>query len=128
MSLFEYLFGKEPENRTLGINHPKLGKLVYEDEGWWKGETGIDGLRIEFFVSGDEDCVNENLAKDCAEVIENFNEYKQKAFLFLEKQRVYWKIQQELKFTPTDFRLYFRKGEKKYFSMNFYKRLDRSKR
>jgi len=119
MNFLEYLFGKNPKNQSLEINHSKLGKLIYEDEGWWKGETEINGLKIEFFVNGNEENVNEILAEDCAEVLENFNEYKQKALLFLEKQRLSWKIKQELKFTPTDFCLFFREGENKYFSMNF---------
>ena len=69
------------------VVHAKLGELIYEDEGWWKGKTEINKLKLEFFVDGNEFGVNENLAEECFEVLKNFEEFKQKAMRFLEEKK-----------------------------------------
>ena len=101
------------------IVHTKLGKLIYEDEGWWKGRTEIDGLKVEFFVDGSAKEINETLAEDCAEVLADFHKLKEKALVFLEKHRKDQQIHQELEFMPTEIWNFFRKGTDKYFTMGF---------
>ena len=119
MSYFEIFFGSKSEEPNIKINHPKLGKLYFRDEGWWKGKTKINELKIEFYIDGNEDAPNEIFVEDCLEILENFEEYKQKALNLLERQKNAWNIKQELEFTPTGLWNFFRKGKNKGFTMSF---------
>lgn len=77
-SLYSLLFGRDPK-AAREIMHPVLGKLVFEDEGWWKGSLEIDGQPVHFFIDDDGNGLEEGLDLICIEALRRFEEYDRAA-------------------------------------------------
>ena len=67
-SLNSFLFGRDP-NAINEIIHSELGKLVFEDEGWWKGSREINGQVVHFFINDDGEGLEKNLDLICIEAL-----------------------------------------------------------
>jgi hypothetical protein len=86
MNWFNSIWNEQSANNETTFNHHKLGQLKYENEGWWKGQKVINEHKIEFFVDGARQEVNENLADICYDVLSGFEFYFEKALAFIQSE------------------------------------------
>lgn len=127
MSWYEFLFGSKTTNLPSKKIHPKLGEIQYEDEGWWIGTVKInENLTIEFFVDGNEEKINSDLAYDCYEVLSNISEYLERAKILLNPLLMDYQILESIDFSRCDLGLFWRKGSDKGFTMSFFHKDDKN--
>jgi hypothetical protein len=99
MGFFDFLHDKTSKT-NLEIQHPGLGRLIYEDDGWWMGQVVLDGLEIEITIDGDENGIDAGLDEICIKVLNHFPEFHEKAQEKLKQTVLDYKILISLKFTP----------------------------
>ncbi len=119
MNWFSFLWSEERQNEETIMNHPKLGQIKYEDEGWWKGEKIIEENNIEFFVDGTEREIDETLADYCFDVLSKFEIYFENALTLIESELSIPKIEVKSRFTPNSISSFWKNQDKTMFYMWF---------
>lgn len=99
MACFDFLF-KKTNKKKLQIEHPELGTLTYDPDGWWNGKTSTNGYELELSIDGDETGVGFGLDEICVDVLRRFAEFKAKALIKLNQTVLEYKIPIALEFTP----------------------------
>lgn len=61
------------------LDHPTLGVVEFEDEGWWRGETKVGDRTIKFFIPDDGKGIDEAQADYCIERLTRFDDVLQDA-------------------------------------------------
>ena len=72
--------GSEPETKV--VEHPNLGRLLWEREDWWKGEFVWNGQRITIFLAGHTEPNAESIEK-CVEAVAMFDELNKRIRHFI---------------------------------------------
>lgn len=118
MGFFDFLRDKTLE-ADLELQHPKLGKLVYEEEGWWKGQLTHGEYEIEISINGNENGVDFGLDEICVYAVNNFSEFHEKAHVSLKQTVSDYKIPTPLEFTLSGIFNIWKEGDKEGFTIGF---------
>ena len=88
MGILSWLFG-EREPAPEPIDHPILGRLKPQPEGWWEGRCSLGGGRdIEFCIAGDREGPAPALVSPLLETLENWAIVESKIRAFIEPRIV----------------------------------------
>lgn len=101
MNWYDFLWGEGSNSKSLKLNHPKLGKMKYDnDEERWKGEIIIGENKIDFFVDGNEEKIDEDLADYCFDITSNFEFYSELAVQLIESELSISTTEAKFRFVP----------------------------
>ena len=84
------------------FQHPNLGQVVFEDEGWWRGKCKVGEREIEFSVPDDGTGIDEMQAESCVQVLRSFDMVVQKAVRLISSELKSPENEILCRFTPTD--------------------------
>lgn len=118
MGLFDFLKDKTLKT-DLVIQHPRLGRLTYQEEGWWEGQTSVDDYVIEFSINGNENGLDNGLDEICIQVTDGFSEFHEKAITLLNQTVLAYKIPVSLNFVPFEILWIWKESNKEGFTIRF---------
>jgi hypothetical protein len=113
-------FSKDKTLKTeLEIQHPKLGRLVYEEEGYWTGRASFGEYKIEFSIDGNETGIDAGLDEICVEALNHFFEFNKKALALLRQTVSDYGIPVPLEFAPFEIIWIWKEENKEGFTIRF---------
>ena len=101
MGIFSWLFG-EAEPPPEPIDHPTLGRLEPQADGWWEGRRAVGGGRdIEFCIAGDKEGPAPALVTPLQRTLEDWSTVESKIRSFIEPRIVDFPEASVDDFSPT---------------------------
>jgi hypothetical protein len=99
--------------------HSKFGRLIYDDESYWKGQTIIDEWTIEFYIDGSEYEVDKILADYCFAVLLNFKFHLEQATKLIGSELSIPVNDVKLRFAPNSLWGFWKENGNTMFYMSF---------
>ena len=83
MGFFANIFGRPKRQAPEPLQHPGLGELVWNQDGWWEGSVDHQGTPVAVSVGGDEAGPRPDMATAAVATLSVLEDNSQKAVRFL---------------------------------------------